>query len=71
MNEENQKMINELRDTINEKDEAIEQLKNELQNQRPATAHTNLEWEDEKIGLELQIDQNNARINALEQEAIE
>jgi hypothetical protein len=45
------------------------ELRQELNNQRPRTAGIEgQEWEDEKIGLELQIEQLKARCHAMEDE---
>jgi hypothetical protein len=49
------------------------ELKQELNNQRPRTAAGDggdEDWEDEKIGLQLEIEQLQARCNAIEDESI-
>ena len=62
-------IVNDLRNQIMDQNETIDHLRNELENQRPQSAEKN-DWDEEKIGFELKIEQNMARINALENEQV-
>lgn len=56
-----------LRKQIEDQEETIDQLRRELDDARPQSAGL-ADWEDEKIGLELQIEQYEARVSALDAE---
>ena len=48
----------------------IEELRRELQDSRGPQEEGIGDWEEEKIGMELQLEQQRARINALEDEQV-
>ena len=62
--------MKQLRDEIARLQETIEELQRELENARGPQDAGVADWEDEKIGLELQLEQQRARINALEEEQV-
>ena len=64
------KIVQDLRNQIEDQQQTIDKLRQELENQRPATAQS-FDWEDEKVGYELQLEQKDVRINALEQEQVQ
>ena len=70
MGEGDPDIVNELRRRVEDQDETITQLRQELENQRPQSAGI-ADWEEEKIGFEIDIEQQKARINALETEQFE
>ena len=49
--------MKQLRDEIGQQNEIIEELRRELENARGPQDAGIEEWEDEKIGLELQLEQ--------------
>ena len=67
---EDPELVKQLRDEIARQNEIIEELRRELQNARGPQDAGIEDWEDEKIGLELQLEQQRARINALEDEQV-
>ena len=62
------KIVQDLRNEIEDQQQTIDKLREELENKsRPGTAQS-FDWEDEKVGFELQLEQKDVRINALETE---
>lgn len=64
---EDPELVGALRKQIEDQDETIDQLRQELDDARPQSAGL-ADWEDEKIGFELQIEQYEARVGALDAE---
>lgn len=62
--------MRQLRDEISRQNEIIEELRRELENSKGPQDAGIEDWQDEKIGLELQLEQQRARINALEEEQV-
>ena len=59
------RMVDQLKQQVDDQNDTINQLRHEIENQRPQSAGFQ-DWQEEKIGLELQLEQNKARVNALE-----
>ena len=59
---------NRLRKEVQLLENLVQELRAELKNKRPQTANANQEWEDEKIDLEVRLQKQQARVDALQQE---
>lgn len=54
---------------IEQQNQTIEELRHEIDNQRPQTAGL-ADWEDQRIQMETELEMHKAKINALEDEAL-
>ena len=63
------RMVDQLKQQVDDQNDTINQLRHEIENQRPQSAGFQ-DWQEEKIGLELQLEQNKARVNALEDDQV-
>ena len=57
-----------LRKEVHLLENLVQELRAELKNKRPQTANANQEWEDEKIDLEVRLQKNQVRVDALQNE---
>ena len=60
--------VERLRREVQLLENLVQELRVELKNKRPMTAHGNGDWEDEKIEMEVRLQKAQARIDAMQNE---
>lgn len=68
LGEENE-AVRGFKQQIEQQNQTIEELRHEIDNQRPQTAGL-ADWEDQRVQMETELEMHKAKINALEDEAL-